>query len=630
MATTPEEFFVKGLMEQSPPSPPVFFDLPRKPNCNSESQHHVPNNMILSYISHVLLEDEDDDKLNNHPALLQVQQPFAQILSPPSFGANISNMEGPSYLLEDSSRDESTLDSASSNGSDVVQAFLKGVEEANMLLPRGNEIRGGEQMNQIVQETSNHIGVRKRYNRDAHLEEEVRRATKAVMTINKEQEKSRANEILDEIMLHAYETCIWGMDKLRISMESELEKENTKNSSKMVKHNVVDMRALLISCAQALSSNNHMGAWELLKQIRHHASATGDATQRLAQCFTKGLEARLVGTGRQLWQLLMAEPPSVVEFLKAYRLYFGACCFNNVALNFSTMTIMQAMVGKSMLHIVDYGMHFGFQWVGLLYLLGSREGGPPDVKITVVGHPKPKSCPSEWIERIECRLRKCAHEFGLPSLKFHRIMKKWEDVCINDLNTEADEVLVVNDLFNFSTLMDNTGFFDDPSPRDIVLNNIKNMRPHVFIQSILNRSCGSSFLPRFRELLGYYLALFDILDATIPRESKSRLALEQAMLGRSAVNAIACEGLDLVDRPEKYKQWQARNKRAGLRQLPLKTSIIEVVKDKVMKHHHKDFFIGEEGQWLLQGWMGRILFAHSTWVAEDPNLDRSLGFYDAQ
>jgi hypothetical protein len=210
-----------------------------------------------------------------------------------------------------------------------------------------------------------------------------------------------------------------------------------------------------------------------------------------------------MGSGSQLWQLLMAERPSMVEFLKAYNLYFAACCFNKVALSFSTMTIMQAMVGKSRLHIVDYGMHFGFQfqWAGLLQQLASREGGLPEVKITAIGRQKPKSCPAEQIEEIGCRLRKCADAFGLPSLKFHKIMKKWEDVSIKDLNMEADEVLVVNDLFNFSTLMDESGYFEDPSPRDAVLGNIKKMRPDVFIQSILNCSCGSSFLSQFREAL---------------------------------------------------------------------------------------------------------------------------------
>nr|CAB3490525.1 unnamed protein product [Digitaria exilis] len=130
-----------------------------------------------------------------------------------------------------------------------------------------------------------------------------------------------------------------------------------------------------------------------------------------------------------------------------------------------------------------------------------------------------------------------------------------------------------------SSLMDESVFFDDPSPRDIVLNNIKKMKPDVFIQSIVNCSYGSSFITRFRETMFYYMALFDILDATVPMESKSRLVLEQFVLGSSALNAIASEGVDLVEHPEKYRQRQARNQRIGLRELPLKSRIIKGMQD---------------------------------------------------
>ena len=160
-------------------------------------------------------------------------------------------------------------------------------------------------------------------------------------------------------------------------------------------------------------------------------------------------------------------------------------------------------------------------------------------------------------------------------------------------------------------------FFDASNPRDTVLNNIRRMRPYIFIQSIVNRSSGTSLLSRFRELLFYYMALFDMSDATMPRNSELRLVLEQGLLRHCALNDIACEGVDLVNRPEKYMQWQVRNQRAGLRQLLLKPSIIKVLKDEVKKEYHKDFFLSEDGQWLLHGWMGRVLFAHSTWVAED-------------
>nr|AGT17318.1 hypothetical protein SHCRBa_149_L06_R_110 [Saccharum hybrid cultivar R570] len=617
MATTPEEFFIKDLMEQPPASPPVFLDLPQKTNVSNEVWHRVPNNdMMLPYISHMLMEDDIDDELNDHPALLQVQQPFAQILSCPSLGTNTNNYEGPNEFLHEGHGDERALNSPLSKGASVLGASLKVMEEANMLLPKDNDIRGDELvMNQMRESNITDSRLKKRYNRDHLIDEEVRSTNKAV-TMSKEPEEKHRDEMLDEMMLHTYETCIKGM--VHVTMG----KRNMKSGRiKVVRDSVVDIRKLLISCAQALAADDEMTTRELLKQIKQHASATGDATQRLAHYFAKGLEARILGTGSRLFQLLMLEYPSAIEFLKAYKLFSEACCFINVTFIFSAMTIMQAMAGKSRLHIVDYGTRFGFQWAGLLRFLASKEVSLPEVKITAIARPKPMCSQGEQIEKIGCRLMKCAHELGLPSFKFHAIMKNWEDTSIIDMHKDADEVLIVSDVFSFSILMEESLFFDAPSPRDTVLHNIKKMRPDVFIQNVMNRSYGSSFLSRFRETLFYYMAMFDMLDATIPRESKSRLVLEK-VLGCHAFNGISYQGMDLVEIPEKYRQWQTRNQRAGLRQLPLKSSIVNVVKDEVMKHYHKDFMISQDGQWLLQGWMGRVLCAHTTWVA---NEDASSG-----
>lgn len=98
--------------------------------------------------------------------------------------------------------------------------------------------------------------------------------------------------------------------------------------------------------------------------------------------------------------------------------------------------------------------------------------------------------------------------------------------------------------------------------------------------------------------------------------------LEQGIFGCCALNIIAFEGEDLLDRPEKYRQWHVRNKRAGLRQLPLKSNIVQLVRDKVMKFYHEDFFLEEDDQWLIHGWMGRALFAHSTWMANATSFSK--------
>ncbi|TVU25716.1 hypothetical protein EJB05_28221 [Eragrostis curvula] len=614
MATTPEEFFVNCLMEQSLPSPSEFLDHPLLPHDHGEGQLS-PNDMMLPYISRMLMEDDIEDKLSDHPALLQVQEPFAKILFAPSFGASNDNnvdMEVTKDLWQDGSCEQSTIDRAFLEGEGAVGAFLKGMEEAKMFLPKDDSFKRDEPVNQMFKENSNHNGPKDMYNRDEHLEE-ARRAEKTVTMM--EAEGVDVNKMLDEVIVHGFEKCVGYVENLRITMADEVEKNSRKSGVNTVRH-VVDLSTLLIYCAQAVATNNHTNAWELLKQIKQHASATGNAMQRLAQCFAKGLEARLVGTGSKLWNLLMVDRPFGMEFLEAYQLYVAACSFDNIALSFSVMTIMDKMAGKYKLHIVDYGLHYGFEWARLLRLLAQREGALPEVKITAIVHPQPRSYAAEEIEKTGHRLYSLALELGLPSFMFRAIRTEWEDICIEDLNTDNNEVLVVNDHFNLSTLMDESVCFDDPNPRDTVLDNIRKMRPDVFVQSIVNCSYGTSFLSRFKSVLFYYMALFDMFDATIPRGSKQRMVLEQRLFGLYAMNVIACEGVDLVQHPEKYKQWQARNKRAGMWQMPLKPDIVKGLENKVKKHH-KDFLLCEDGHWILQGWMGRILFAHSAWVAED-------------
>jgi hypothetical protein len=92
--------------------------------------------------------------------------------------------------------------------------------------------------------------------------------------------------------------------------------------------------------------------------------------------------------------------------------------------------------------------------------------------------------------------------------------------------------------------------------------------------------------------------------------------VEQDMFAACVTNIIACEGMDRVQRPQSYKQWQIRSQRAGLRKLPLDPEIVQMLKDKVKKEYHKSFVINEDQHWLLQGWKGRVLYALSMWTAD--------------
>ncbi|KAJ7012625.1 hypothetical protein NC653_002621 [Populus alba x Populus x berolinensis] len=95
---------------------------------------------------------------------------------------------------------------------------------------------------------------------------------------------------------------------------------------------------------------------------------------------------------------------------------------------------------------------------------------------------------------------------------------------------------------------------------------------------------------------------------------QARIMFEGELYGRDAMNVVACEGRERVERPETYKQWQARTVRAGFKTLPLDQKLMTKFRGKLKTYYHKDFLIDEDNDWMLQGWKGRIIYASSCWV----------------
>ncbi|CAN6218969.1 unnamed protein product [Urochloa humidicola] len=709
MAAAPEAFPEKA--DPEPFSPSIFLDLPPTPRPvgNGEDPPAASSDdLVLPFISRILMEDDIDDKFfyhyPDHPALLQAQQPYAQILSDAaaasdSFTANksgsgacivwASSDDAPAFanatrpydpvelsqllpsspcpamgvgideftahdvsqFLLDGTEETTTMTTFPPTGGEehgapsstffsdqnrvdlgmLNQVFLRGMEEAKKFLPTDNNLLVGARGSQLSQgfvasEVRNEnkvdgIGGNSRGHKNRcnwqYLETDTGRNNKLMLL-----EPEETGEMVDEIIVNEYRLCLNGMLGLRITVDSKDGKNimNGKHISALGRQSsneLVDLHELLTRCAQAISMDDHRSATGLLRRIRQHSSPAGDANQRLAHCFAEGLEARLAGMGSQVYKSLKLKRTSLVEFLKAYQLYLTVCCFKMMAYQFSNMTIANVITGRKKLHIVDYGVRYGIQWPSLLGWLATREGGPPEVRITGIDLPQPGFRPAAQIEETGRRLSKCAHQFGIP-FKFQSIAAKWETVCVDDLNIDPDEVLIINGLFDFGNLMDEGVDIYSLSPRDVVLSNIRKMRPDVFILCTVNGSHGAPFfVTRFREVLFFFSALFDMLDATVPRDNNQRLLVERDLFGRFALNVIACEGSDRVERHETYKQWQVRNHQAGLRQLPLDPDIVKVVRKKAKDSYHKDFVIDVDHQWLLEGWKGRIIVAMSTWVADD-------------
>ncbi|KAF8645835.1 hypothetical protein HU200_066080 [Digitaria exilis] len=610
-----------GVMEATPPSPSVFLDLPPAP-CIDGGRHSSPedDDLVLPYISRMLMEEDIIDKFSDryddpdHTAILNAQQPFAEILSNAiqTCPCNLSqplhtSAVGPYFdtqvpgivFLNGTATgkvETNSLLTDENSVNEVSMAFFKGMEEANKFLP----IRADS-------ETIDSCSWKKRFARV----DEVGRSTKrmAAPLQSESEEEADAREMLDRLMLNGYNPS------LATIQEPPHVVKGTGKTPQPGRH-TVDLHTMLIRCAEAVATDDRRGAADLLERIKCHSSPTGDSMQRLAYCFAKGLEARLAGTGSQIYRSLMAKRASMVCILKAYQFYMDSCCFLPVKHLFSNKTIYNAVAGRKKLHIVHYGIGHGLQWPDLLRWLAHREGGPPEVRLTGIDNPLPGFRPAQRIEETGQRLSECARQIGVP-FNFHGIAKKLEAVHVDDLGIDPDEVLVINSMLHLQTLMDESVVVERPNPRDMVLSTIRKMRPSVFIHTVNNGSHSNAFfMPRFREALQRYAALFDMMDTIAPRDDDKRLLVERDIFARCVTNIIACEGMDRVQRPQSYKKWQARSQRAGLKQLPLDPEIVQMIKDKV-KEYHMSFMINEDQRWLLLGWKGRVLYALSTWTAND-------------
>ncbi|TQD71262.1 hypothetical protein C1H46_043206 [Malus baccata] len=371
---------------------------------------------------------------------------------------------------------------------------------------------------------------------------------------------------------------------------------------------IVGVWSMLTQWAQAVASYDTRNADELLKQIRLNSSPSGDGTQRLAHYLADCLELLLVSGVPSYTSL--PNSMSAADLLKAYQTYIKACPFHKMSNLYANKTILKLAEKATRLHIIDFGVLYGYQWPCLIKGLSKRPGGPPMLRITGVEFPQPGFRPSERVEQTGRRLENYCKRFNVQ-FEYTAIANNWETIRYEDIKTDRDELTVVNCLYRLKNLPDETV---TDCPRDTVLNLIREINPDLFIHGVVNGSYNAPFFDtRFRETLFHFSSLFDMFEETLPREDQHRLLYEREVYGRDAINVIACEGSRRVERPETYKQWQIRNKRAGFRQLPSDQEILKLVRSMVKRDYHKDFIVDEDGMWVLQGWKGRIVHAISYW-----------------
>ncbi|MCO5581020.1 hypothetical protein L7F22_034896 [Adiantum nelumboides] len=389
----------------------------------------------------------------------------------------------------------------------------------------------------------------------------------------------------------------------------------------------VDLRELLLSCAQAVAIRDVKKASYILQELYqvHGASAKGNSLQRTAHYFGDALIARMRGMGLYQYEILCKDILSVGSLLKGLRIWYGLTPYFKTRHYFANQHILKAAEGASRLHILDYGFGYGLQWPCLINALADREGVPPLLVITGIdsfkpsGTFKPHATSLEWLKENGRRLAAYANTYNVP-FQFHAIVSdEWEDIDPASLHLQESEVLVVNCMIRLRHHADesvdsNLTF----SPRQKLLMSMRSLSPNLLLTAEINAAGNLPFfVSRFREVLFFYSNLMDMLD-TVCHDDLDRFITTS--FARQILNIVACEGAERVERPETYKQWDARIKRAGFELLPVPSLLLSTLRSYVKQHYHKDFIVHGDGDgWLLLDWKGRTMLNMAGWKPCQPS-----------
>ncbi|XP_059442982.1 chitin-inducible gibberellin-responsive protein 1-like [Corylus avellana] len=371
-----------------------------------------------------------------------------------------------------------------------------------------------------------------------------------------------------------------------------------------------NLKQLLIECAKAVS-DNRMDVFErLIEKARDDVSITGEPIQRLGAYMVEGLVARKNASGANIYRALKRREPESKDLLSYMHILSEICPYIKFGYMAANGAIADACKNEHRIHIIDFQIAQGTQWVTLVEALAARHGGPPHVRITGIDDPVSNYPRGDGLEAVEKRLAAISQKFKIP-VEFHGIPVFAQDVTRDILNVRPGEALAVNFPLQLHQIPDES--VEVSNPRDALLRMVKSLSPKVvtLVEQESNTNTAP-FFHRFVEALEYYLALFESIDVTMPRDNKDRINVEQHCVARDIVNVIACEGKERVERHELFGKWKSRLTMAGFRQYPLSSYVNSVIKS-LLRCYSEHYMLVEKDEALLLGWRDRNLISASAW-----------------
>ncbi|KAE8686091.1 putative N(2),N(2)-dimethylguanosine tRNA methyltransferase 2 [Hibiscus syriacus] len=380
---------------------------------------------------------------------------------------------------------------------------------------------------------------------------------------------------------------------------------------------------LLLKCAKHASSGNLHRADECLRQITLLASVSGDSMQRLSAWFASALAVRLVKRWPGLHKSLNYSQLQKQEQFDQARLHVGRA-FPYLALSYAIIsrTLVKAMTSERVIHLVDLGSGDLNLWIPLIRSFSCLHTEPPLLKITCMNANRVR------LENLGTRLVKEAETLNIP-FQFSSLNVSLRELTLDKLKVTSGEALAFISILNLHTLLAEDDSVDAHFSHNNKTNGIKDSKQmSQFLSTIRSSSPKLLFLvekeadhnlnkliDRFVEGLHYYSAVFDSVDATLRANASSgeRLVLEE-MFGKEIENIVACEGVERVERHERYGRWMVRFGQAGFKPVRMWHDSMEDAKEMMEACGRNGYNIVNEKASLMICWHDRPLYAVSAWT----------------
>jgi hypothetical protein len=370
------------------------------------------------------------------------------------------------------------------------------------------------------------------------------------------------------------------------------------------------VKQLLTRCAEALSEDRTEEFLKLVQDARRTVSINGEPIQRLGAYLVEGLVARHGNSGTNIYRALKCREPESTELLSYMKILYNICPYFKFGYMAANGAIAEALRSEDNIHIIDFQIAQGTQWITLIQALAARPGGPPHVRITGIDDPVSEYARGEGLDIVGNMLKSMSKEFNIP-LEFTPLPVYATQVTKEMLEIRPGEALAVNFTLQLHHTPDES--VDVNNPRDGLLRMVKGLSPKVTtLVEQESHTNTTPFLMRFVETMDYYSAMFESIDANLPRDSKERISVEQHCLAKDIVNIIACEGKDRVERHELLGKWKSRLSMAGFKPYPLSSYVNSVIK-KLLACYSDKYTLEEKDGAMLLGWKNRKLISASAW-----------------